>query len=104
LSTEQIVKAHDHGVTPAYVRELAAQGFKNVPLEDVIRTKDHGVSADYIADMKEINKNLTLDQLTRLRDHGITPGFVNHAKARGYTTTDPDELIRLKNGGLRDRR
>ena len=39
----------------------------------------------------------------RLRDHGITPGFVNHAKARGYNTTDPDEWIRLRNTGLRDR-
>ena len=51
--------------------------------------------------MKEIGlKDLTLPQLVRLRDHGITPGFVNHARARGYKTTDPDELVRLKNGGL----
>jgi len=29
---------------------------------------------------------------------------VNHARARGFKTTDPDELVRLKNGGLfRDR-
>ena len=44
--------------------------------------------------------DLTLPQFVRLRDQGITPGFINHARARGYKTTDPDELVRLKNGGL----
>jgi len=51
--------------------------------------------------MKELGlKDLTLSQIVRLRDHGVTPGFVNHARARGYKTTDADELVRLKNVGL----
>jgi hypothetical protein len=59
------------------------------------------VSADYIADMKGLGlKDLTLPEIVRLRDHGITPGFVNHAKARGFKPVDADDLIRLKNGGL----
>ena len=33
-------------MTALYVRDLAAQGVKDVPLEDLIRMKDHGVSAD----------------------------------------------------------
>jgi hypothetical protein len=49
-------------------------------------------------------QGLTLPEIVRLRDHGITPGFVNHAKARGFKPTTADDLIRLKNGGLyRDR-
>ena len=51
--------------------------------------------------MKELGfKDLTLQQIVRLRDHGITPGFVNHAKARGYKPESVDDLVRLKNGGL----
>jgi hypothetical protein len=51
--------------------------------------------------MKEMGfKDLTLAQIVRMRDHGITPGFINHARSRGYQTTDPDEIIRLKNVGL----
>jgi hypothetical protein len=50
--------------------------------------------------MKQLGlKDLTLDQIVRLRDHGVTPGFVSHARARGYTPTDADALIRLKNRG-----
>ncbi len=45
-------------------------------------------------------KDLTLSQIVRMRDHGVTPGFVNHARARGYNTNDPDELVSLKNRGL----
>ena len=59
------------------------------------------MSPEYIADMKALGlKDLTLSEIVRLRDHGITPGFVNHAKARGFKPADPDDLIRLKNGGL----
>jgi len=100
LGPEDLVRIHDHGVTAAYLRELGAHGFRNLPLEDVVRAKDHGVSADYVADMKDLLKNVTLQQIVRMRDHGVTPGFVNHVRARGFTTTDPDELVRLKNGGL----
>jgi len=95
-----MIRLRDHGVTATYIRELGAQGYKNVPLEDVVRMKDHGVTPEYLADMKEILKDLTVAQVVRLRDHGITPGFVNHARSRGFKTTDPDELVRLKNGGL----
>ena len=51
--------------------------------------------------MTAIVKEATLPQIIRMRDHGVTPGFVNHARARGFTTTDPDELVRLRDRGLR---
>jgi hypothetical protein len=98
---EDLVRAKDHGVNAAYVTELSGRGYKNLPLEDVVRARDHGVSAEYLADMKEITKDASLQQIIRMRDHGVTPGFVNHARARGFTTTDPDELVRLKDRGLR---
>jgi hypothetical protein len=98
---EDLVRAKDHGVNGAYVTELANHGYKGLPLEDVVRARDHGVTADYMADMKAIAKDATLQQIIRMRDHGVTPGFVNHARARGFTTSDPDELVRLKDRGLR---
>ena len=59
------------------------------------------VHRHFQSDMKGLGlKDLTLQQIVRLRDHGITPGFVNHAKARGFKPVDADDLIRLKNGGL----
>jgi hypothetical protein len=98
---EDLARAKDHGVNAAFVSELASHGYKNLPLSDVVRARDHGVSAEYLADMKAIVKDATLAQIVRMRDHGVTPGFVNHARARGFTTTDPDELVRLKDHGLR---
>ena len=100
LATEDLVRVRDHGVNAAFIRELGAQGFKNLPIDDVVRAKDHGVSADYLADMKSLLKDLSLTQVVRMRDHGVTPGFINHARARGFTTTDPEELVRLKDRGL----
>ena len=56
-----------------------------------------------IADMQELRlQDLSLAEIVRLRDHGITPGFVNHVRARGYTPADVDDLVQLKNRGLRD--
>jgi hypothetical protein len=103
LGAEELVRLHDHGVNAAFIRELSSQGYRSVPMEDIVRAKDHGVSAEYIADMRGILKDLTLTQLVRMRDHGVTPGFINHARSRGFTTTDPDELVRLRDRGLTDR-
>ena len=86
-----------------YVRDLSAQGFKNVPLEPTsMRAKDHGVSAEFMADMKQLGlKDLTLDRdraAARPRHHARIrqprPG------ARLIRRPIPEELIRLKNGGL----
>lgn len=100
-TVDDLVRAKDHGVNAAYVAELTKNGYKNLPLSEVVRARDHGLNADYLADMKSIAKDATLAQMVRMRDHGVTPGFVSHARARGFTTTDPDELVRLKDRGLR---
>jgi hypothetical protein len=99
---EDLVRAKDHGVNAAFVSDLAAHGYKGLALADVVRARDHGVSSDYLADMQAIAKDATLAQMIRMRDHGVTPGFVNHARARGFTTSDPEELVRLKDRGLRE--
>jgi len=39
---------------------------------------------------------LTPEELIRLRDHGVTAAYVRDLAAQGYKTTDPDELVRLK--------
>ena len=98
---EEFVRTKDHGVTPEYVQEMRKGGFASASIEDLVRAKDHGVTADYLADMKAIVGSATLQQMIRMRDHGVTPGFVNHARARGFTTTDPDELVHLRDHGLR---
>ena len=98
---EELMRAKDHGVSAAYVNDLSTRGYKSLPLPDVVRARDHGVTTEYLVDMIAIVKEATLQQIIRMRDHGVTPGFVNHARARGFTTTDPDELIRLRDRGLR---
>lgn len=98
---EEFVRTKDHGVTPEYVQEMRKDGYASASIEDLVRAKDHGVSADYLADMKTIVGTATLQQMIRMRDHGVTPGFVNHARARGFTTSDPDELVRLRDRGFR---
>src|SRR5438309_1070174 len=100
LSLDQIQRSKNHGVTIDYIKAMKAEGFKAATLEELVRTRDHGVSADYLADMKSLLKDLSLTQVVRMRDHGVTPGFINHARARGFTTTDPEELVRLKDRGL----
>ena len=41
-----------HDVGPKYIRELKAEGFDKLPLDQIQRAKTHGVSIEYIRDLK----------------------------------------------------
>ena len=41
-----------HDVGPKYIRELKAEGYDKLPLDQIQRAKTHGVTIDYIRDLK----------------------------------------------------
>jgi hypothetical protein len=70
-SLDQWIRLKDHGVSPAFVRELKEIGYSNVPLDQLVRLKDHGVNASYIRRMKEKGYgDRTLDEYIRMKDRG----------------------------------
>jgi hypothetical protein len=40
-----------HGVTPAFIKEMAELGYKNLSIDQLVQLRIHGVDADYVRKM-----------------------------------------------------
>ena len=62
----------DHGVEPAYVRELGATGYAlRFPFR-VVEFHEHGITPEWLRGVVEAGyKNATPDQLIAMHEHGI---------------------------------
>jgi len=43
LTADQLIELRDHGVTPAFVREMRELGFTDLSPDDLVEWRDHGV-------------------------------------------------------------
>jgi hypothetical protein len=96
-----VVRVVQHGVTPRYVAELAAFGYKTNSLDQLVRLSDHGVRERFISELAEAGyKNLSTEDLIALRDHGVSAAFVARLKSHGYTNVPVRDLIRMRDAGI----
>ena len=62
----------NHSVTPAFVGELKAIGYDNIPAETLIRMRSHDVSPAFIKQLNDAGyKDLPAEDLIYIRDHGL---------------------------------
>src|SRR6185295_4577515 len=73
-----------HDVGPKYIRELKAEGFDRLTLDDIQRGKNHGIGADYIREMAgQGYRQIEWNTLVRTRDHGVTGDYIKALTAAG---------------------
>jgi hypothetical protein len=53
LSLDQLTQLVIHGVTPAFVKEMAELGYKNLACDQLVQLRIHGVDADYVRELNE---------------------------------------------------
>jgi len=100
ISSEELVSSRIHGVTPAYVREMRAAGW-NVSLEEYQSTRIHGATPAFAAEMKKLGYgNLSLDELVSFRIHGVTTEFITDLRKLGYNNIDADDLVSMRIHGV----
>jgi hypothetical protein len=101
---DDLVRVVEHGVTPRYMSDLAALGYKVNSLDELVRLRDHGVSADFIRAVQGAGfRNLSTDALVRLRDHGVSERFIADMRAAGYTGATPDQYVTARDHGVTPR-
>src|SRR5262245_20183771 len=97
----ELVRAAYHGVSPEFIRELAAEGMPGLSLDDLLRARNSGVDAEYIRDLRTVGyPKLSLDALIQLRQHGVDPDYVRELDAVGYSKLPLDALIQLRQHGV----
>jgi beta-lactamase regulating signal transducer with metallopeptidase domain len=84
LSWEQLVTLRSHGVGPDYVRGLATEGYKDLKAEQLLALRSHGVGPEYIRGLKAAGlTDLSVGDLVELRNHGVSPEFASEMKNVG---------------------
>jgi hypothetical protein len=87
-----------HGVSPAFVRELAQQGYRLKSGDELVNFKIHGVDVDYIRGLAAIGPQFhrfAAKDLVSMRIHGVKPTYVQAMAAIGpaFSTLSADDLI-----------
>jgi hypothetical protein len=100
VSLDDYLSMRIFNVTPEYIHELRALGFKNISADDVVATRIHGVTPDYIRKMRAAGWNLTLDELVSSRIHGATPEFAEEMRKLGYGKLTHDDLVSFRIHGV----
>jgi len=100
LSPDDLASLRTHGVTPEFLREIAALGYKTASVSDLVALRIHGVTPDYISRMTALVGRQSLDELVSLRIHGVTPEYVERFQAAGYPKLSADSLLSLRIHGV----
>ncbi len=100
LSSGDLASLRTHGVTPEFLREIAALGYKKESVGDLVALRIHGVTPDYISRMTALVGRQSLDELVSLRIHGVTPEYVERFHAAGYPQISADNLLSLRIHGV----
>lgn len=99
-SVADVVKALQHGVSPRYLNELAATGYRGLSIEQLVRLRDHGVNVELIRAMQASGYRLSPDDLVRLSDHGVNEKYLSAMRAAGYTNLTAEQLVTLRDHGV----
>lgn len=100
MATEDLAPLAAAGVTPAYVRELAAAGYRKLDADELMEARALNIRGDYIRDLARAGyRNLTIDQLGELRTMGVTAADIQRFRRAGHKRLTVDDLVELKTVG-----
>ncbi|HZB69631.1 MAG TPA: M56 family metallopeptidase [Sphingomicrobium sp.] len=87
-------------VSPAYIRELAGAGLRNLDVDELTEARALGIRGDYIRSLASAGyRNLSVDQLGELRTMGVTAADIQRFRRAGHKRLSVDDLVELKAAG-----
>ena len=97
LTWQQLVELRSHDVDAAYIKMMASEGFTGLTLDQLQELRSNDVTPEYVRGLREQGlPRLSADQLTELRSNDVTPEYVRELKALGYGSLSPDTLKELR--------
>ncbi len=80
--------------TAEFLRELQAQGLKDVSEEDAVSFRIHGVTPDLVGKVRSLGyANPSADDLVALRIHGISLESIRKANARAGRLLPLEDVV-----------
>jgi beta-lactamase regulating signal transducer with metallopeptidase domain len=89
LDVEELIAMRIHRVTPEFIREMEALGFRGLSVQDLVAMRIHGVTPEFVRGMQAVGVDrLSHNQLVAMRIHGVTPEYVQAVRALGVAGVD----------------
>ena len=98
LSADDLIAMKIQGVTPEYIHEIRAEGFKPSP-DELVAMKVQGITPEYIHEVRAMKLDVDVDSLIGMKVQGITPEYVDQMRKLGFQA-DTDHLIGMKVQGI----
>jgi len=98
LSADDLIAMKVQGITPEYIHEIRAEGFKPSP-DELVAMKVQGITPEYIHEVRAMKLNVDVDSLIGMKVQGITPEYVDQMRKLGFQA-DTDHLIGMKVQGI----
>ncbi|MES2120932.1 MAG: M56 family metallopeptidase [Pseudomonadota bacterium] len=100
LDSEKLIELKAVGVSGAYIRALAAVGFRP-DQEGLVEARAMNINADYIRDIASAGyKNLSLDKYVEMKAVGVTGGYIRQLQRSGYGPFTVDKLVEMRALGI----
>jgi hypothetical protein len=100
LPDEELLPLVALHVSPAYIRELAGAGQRNLDVDELTEARALGLRGDYIRSLASAGyRNLSIDQLGELRTMGVTAADIQRFRRAGHKRLSVDDLVELKAAG-----
>src|SRR6266446_9769207 len=98
LSADDLIAMKIQGITPEYIHEIRAEGFKPSP-DELVAMKVQGITPEYIHEVRAMKLNVDVDSLIGMKVQGIDANYVRTIRATGLNP-DKDEWVALKVQGV----
>jgi bla regulator protein blaR1 len=100
LTDDELVAFRVHGVTPEFVRSIAALGYDRADPDDLVALKIHGVTPEYISEMNAVFGKTPLEEHVSFKIHGVTSEEVRRLNALNLGKLSPDDVVSMKIHGV----
>jgi hypothetical protein len=84
---------------PEFVLTAVKLPAETKSVSQILRLREVGFGVDEIESIESLGYHPTLEQFIQLAEAGIRPRWIEHLRAGGYTDTDVDHLIELREQG-----
>jgi hypothetical protein len=88
-------------VTPEYVRDIKALGFKP-STNELIAMSVQGVSPEYIKALQSAGFKFGINDIISAKVQDVTPEFIERAQKHGFKDLTLQKLIQLRQLGVLD--
>ncbi len=97
----ELIAMSQQGVTPQWLREMAALGYTNLSGGEITALAVQGVDASYVRGLSQAGyPHLSAGQIIALRVQDVSPEYVRQITRAGGPRPTPEQLVALKLQGV----